>query len=180
METRPDITPDLTVGDLLRYYPDLEGTLIAMSPEFRRLKNPILRRTIAKIATLRQVAKVGGVSLGDLVNRLRGAAGAEPASAVVAEEGLEARPDWWKEPAASYDAREDIEAGGHPLERVMKDLQALPPGAVLELVTPFVPAPLLDVARRKGFRTWTAPPDRPGEVRSYFTRASEPGRPDRS
>lgn len=174
MEMRPDITPDLTVGELLRHYPDLEDTLVAMSPEFRRLKNPVLRRTIARIATLRQVARVGGVPLGDLIARLREAAGVGAGPGVGFEEADEARPDWWREPARTYDARDEIEAGGHPLERVMRDLQALAPGDVYELVTPFVPAPLLDVARRKGFRAWTAPSVRHGEVRSYFTRASDP------
>ena len=35
-----------------------------MSPAFEKLKNPILRKTVARVATLAQVAVVGGDSFG--------------------------------------------------------------------------------------------------------------------
>ena len=38
---------------------------------FSALKNPVLRRTVAKVTTLRQAAKVGNVELTDMINRLR-------------------------------------------------------------------------------------------------------------
>ncbi|NOZ00542.1 MAG: DUF1858 domain-containing protein [Deltaproteobacteria bacterium] len=172
-EKRPDITPDLKVNTLLEHYPEVEDALISMSPEFERLKNPVLRKTIARIATLRQVARVGGVSLGDLVGGLREAAGIT--GEITMNEGTDeagARPDWVRAPVKSFDAREVIEAGEHPLDRVMRELPELGPGEVYELITPFVPAPLLDVARNKGYLTWTAPADSPGEVHNYF--APEP------
>ena len=55
------IGPETKVGELLRRHPELEETLIRLSPEFQRLKNPVLRATVAKVATLRQVAQVGGL-----------------------------------------------------------------------------------------------------------------------
>ncbi|MBM4396231.1 MAG: DUF1858 domain-containing protein [Deltaproteobacteria bacterium] len=171
-----DITPDTKVGTLLEQHPEVEEVLIGMSPEFRRLRNPVLRRTLARIATLRQVAGVGGVPLGDLVNRLREAAG------MGSLDGLDGaggdgdggagggRPDWVRVPPdRTFDAREVIEAGGHPLEEVMRALRDLGPAQVFELVTPFVPAPLIDVAKGKGFRAWSAPAV-DGVFRTYFVR----------
>jgi len=179
MSGRPDITPDLKVADLLTHYPELEEVLISLSPEFRRLKNPVLRRTVAKLATLRQVAKVGGVGVGDLIATLRRAAGL--AEILVAEDPESSeRPHWWREPVRTFDAREVIESGGHPLERVMKDLAGLRPGDVYELVTPFVPGPLLDVARNKGYQVYCAAPTAAGEVHSYFTRLSGDSHPQRA
>lgn len=173
---RPSITPDMKVVKLLEYYPEVEDTLMSLSPEFRRLKNPLLRRTMAKIATLRQAAKVGGVNLGEMITRLREAAGVEvpltgESLGDEAEPGSDERPAWWKEPVATFDARELIETDGHPLPKVMKDLQKLNEGEVYELITPFVPEPLLDLARKKGYLVWTARASTPGEVRSYFTRS---------
>lgn len=181
-DRRPDITPETKVGALLASYPEVEDALIAMSPEFRRLKNPILRRTLAKVANLRQVAKIGGVPLGALINRLREAAGMGPADTATAMDKEDPsmshsepaaylpRPDWVVEPSKSLDARQMIEGGGHPLENVMRDLAALPVGGVYELVTPFVPAPLIDVALGRGFEAWSAPPDA-GVFCTYFRRA---------
>ncbi len=51
---RPAITPDLKLGDLLDAYPELEDVLIEIAPAFRKLRNPVLRRTVAKLTSLRQ------------------------------------------------------------------------------------------------------------------------------
>ena len=57
------ITPDSKVGALLQEFPQLEEVLMRMSPAFGHLRNPILRKTVAKVATLRQIAKIGDVPL---------------------------------------------------------------------------------------------------------------------
>lgn len=168
-----NITPDSRIGELLERWPALEDVLIDLSPRYRALKNPVLRRTVAKVATLRQVSAVGGVPLGILIEKLRAAAGLAPLA--VAEEGGGARAERpaWAAPAAvtrTNDARAAIEAGDHPLPRVMADLAALRDADVYELVTPFVPAPLVDLAREKGFESVSVSE---GEalVRTYFRRA---------
>jgi len=48
-----EILPTVTVHKLLVAYPQLEEVLIGIAPPFKKLKNPILRRTIAKVATHR-------------------------------------------------------------------------------------------------------------------------------
>ena len=167
---RAPIGPDLKVSELLRLYPDLEDTLVSLSPEFRRLKNPVLRRTVAKLASLRQVAKLGGVPLGTLIGTLRTAAGqAEGPPVEEAAEGE--RPDWATAEGVTsrFDARALIEDGGHPLERVMSDLARLQPGEVYELVAPFAPEPLKDVAAKQGFESFSVE-DGPSVVRTYLRR----------
>jgi hypothetical protein len=167
------ITPDSRVGELLDRWPALEQVLIELSPRYRALKNPVLRRTVAKVATLRQVSVVGGVPLATLIEKLRAAAGLSPLA--VGEEGGDApaeRPAWAVQGAVTrtHDARAAIETGEHPLPRVMADLATLGDAEVYELVTPFVPAPLVDLAREKGFSSFSVSE---GEalVRTYFRRA---------
>jgi hypothetical protein len=157
MADRPVITPDLKVGQLLDAYPELEAELVAIAPAFEKLRNPLLRRTVARLTSLRQAAQVGGVSLGAMIGRLRRAAG-------IAEEwrddegtGDAGRPGWLDlvEVVTTHDARQEIEQGGHPLPGVMAALEALQPGQAHVLITPFVPAPLLDRARERGFAAWS-------------------------
>ena len=66
-----NITPDSRIGELLERSPELEALLVDLSPHFKALANPVLRRTVAKVATLRQVSTVSGVPLGVLVEKLR-------------------------------------------------------------------------------------------------------------
>ena len=165
------ITPETRVGRMLERWPELEEVLIGMAPEFQRLRNPVLRKTVAKVATLRQVAKVGGVPLGTLVTRLREAAGLSGGGAFEDETQATTRPAWAspERVVARLDARPIIEGGGHPLEEVMRGLTALEPGQCFELVTPFVPAPLIARAEARGFAAWTEPGE--GRVRTLFGRA---------
>ena len=79
------ITPETKVAKLLEAYPDLEEVLIGLAPAFGKLRNPVLRKSVAKVATLRQAAKVGGISLAEMINALREKAGIS--DRMVAEEG---------------------------------------------------------------------------------------------
>ena len=56
---------------LIETWPQLEDVLIDYVPAFSKLKNPVLRKTVAKIATLQQAATIGNVKVEDLINRLR-------------------------------------------------------------------------------------------------------------
>jgi hypothetical protein len=168
----PNITPDSKLGDLLEQWPELEEVLVALSPHFKALRNPVLRRTVAKVATLRQVSTVSGVPLGTLIARLRAGAGL-PSLEVGDAGGTEPaeRPSWAVPSAVarSQDARAAIEAGEHPMPKVMAELAALGEGQVFELVTPFVPAPLVDLARGKGFDSFSVA-ESENLVRTYFRR----------
>ena len=175
MHSEPDpllITPETRVGEMLKRYPNLEDVLMGISPTYQALKNPVLRKTVAKVATLRQVAKVGNVPLGSLMERLRSAVGQESAGARP-DEAAEAvpRPAWADAAAVKqeFDAREMIESGGHPMPRVMSDLAGLGPEATYVLVTAFMPAPLIDLASQKGFEHWSECPN-PLMFRTYFRR----------
>jgi hypothetical protein len=174
------ITPDSRLGELLERWPELEQVLLELSPHFKALKNPVLRRTVAKVATLRQVSSVSGVALGVLVARLRAGAGLAPGPDVKEDGGAPAaRPPWADERhvTRAHDARAAIEAGEHPMPRVMADLAALADGEVYALVTPFVPAPLVDLARGKGFLSFSAS-EGEARVRTYFRRGERsPPRP---
>lgn len=166
------ITPDAKLGELLERWPGVEAALLEISPHFRALQNPVLRRTVARIATLRQVSKVSGVPLGALIERLRAAAGLPPLAVAEDAEGQGQRPPWASDAAVTrtHDARPAIEAGQHPMAQVMADLAALPGAAVYLLLTPFVPAPLVDLARGKGYLSHSVV-EGEGLVRTYFQRS---------
>jgi uncharacterized protein (DUF2249 family) len=148
------ITPRTKVYELLQSYPELEDTLIEMAPVFKKLKNPVLRRTIARVTTLQQAAQVGEIPVHSLVNTLRQKVGQDTL------EGLEAgtaghaeKPSWLQEASIvkRLDARPIIEQGGHPLGEVLEGVKELKPGEIYELITPFLPAPLIERVVAQGF-----------------------------
>ena len=56
MDTPLVITPKTKVMQLLDAYPALESLLIETIPAFEKLRNPVLRKTVARITSLQQAA----------------------------------------------------------------------------------------------------------------------------
>ena len=164
-----NITPDTRLHDLLQTWPELEEKLMAMSPHYAKLRNPVLRATIARIATLRQVAEVGRLPLAELINTLRAAVGQEGGEFTATGAAAADQPVWFDAGriALRLDARPMLAAGEHPLSRVLSEIQQLPPQGIYELTTPFLPAPLLDAVKKKGFMVWSLR-EQEDLFRSYF------------
>ncbi len=62
-----EINEKTKIDDLLTAYPFLLDYFLGKSPEFKHLKNPLMRKTMGKIATLHRVAAVGKLDLKELI-----------------------------------------------------------------------------------------------------------------
>ena len=60
------ITPQTTIHSLLSEHPFLKDFLTGYNPEFKKLANPVLRRTMGRMATLERAAGLAGVPLEQL------------------------------------------------------------------------------------------------------------------
>jgi DUF438 domain-containing protein len=91
MTTTPPltITPKTTVHTLLKQYPFLLDFLAEYHPEFKKLTNPVLRRTVGRMATLDTVAEQGNVPLNvltqDIADEVERKTGTRPPIADVAD-----------------------------------------------------------------------------------------------
>jgi hypothetical protein len=166
------INPETKVGALLEAYPALEGVLIGLAPAFEKLRNPVLRKTVAKVATLEQAARIGGVALPRLVAELRKAAGQPDDAPVCAASSADAGPEWLAAAPVAVDIDADVmlEGGVHPVGKVKESVAALAPGAVVRLRTSFRPEPLIELMRRSGAQVHSAE-TAPGRHTTWFGRA---------
>ena len=164
------ITPKTKIHDLLDAYPELEDLLIEMAPVFKKLKNPVLRRTIARVTTLQQAAMVGEIPVHQLVNTLRQKIGQETLEGIASVPGGEVKQPSWFNPGKivkQLDARPIIEQGGHPLGDVLTDIRDLKSGDIYELITPFLPAPLIERVVDQGFDAWSKK-EAENLIKTYF------------
>ena len=168
------IQPSTKIAQLLDAYPELEEVLIRMAPPFKKLKNPLLRKSVAKVATLQQAAIVGRLDPSSMIDQLRRAVGLAPIEATETpsvKEYLGTAPDWFDLScvATSIDDRSG-DSDEMAITRIVKALKDLPEHQVIQLTTTFLPAPGIDVARRRGFRTWTVQ-EQDDLYTSFFTRS---------
>jgi hypothetical protein len=171
-----DITPQTLVGDLLNNYPELEDKLIEIAPIFKKLKNPVLRKTVARVTTLKQAAVVGSVSLSKMINTLRKEAGLD--NSEISEDPFDSireKPEWINQNhiVMEYDTRRDLENGIQPAGKVTKDILRLKEGENYLLITPFIPAPLIKIMEDKGFEVFTEKVDEE-YFANYITRITTP------
>jgi|WetSurMetagenome_2_1015567.scaffolds.fasta_scaffold04753_8 hypothetical protein len=167
------ISPKTKVGELLDHYPELEKVLIEMSPSFEKLRNPVLRKTVARVATLQQIAAVGNLKVEDIVGRLRLSTGQTEESEANEDAGYLSSevPEWFRESKIlrNFDASPVINSGGSPMNEILSHTNSLQKGEIYELHTPFIPAPIIDILKSKGFYVYCI--NRDGSTISYFTRA---------
>lgn len=155
---KPIITPKTKISDLLDAYPDLEDVLIAQAPQFTKLRNPVLRKTIAKVTSLSQAATVGGLKVEDLVNVLRKEAGQTELSDFESTHTAYTtqKPSWFskRKVVETIDVRKMLHQGEQPVHMVLSAAKKLKKREILEIIAPFLPAPLLDKAIGLGFKHW--------------------------
>jgi len=150
------ITPKTKISQVLNSYPQLEDVLIEYVPTFEKLKNPILRKTIAKITTLQQASAIGNVKVEDLINRLRQEIGQDLYSDSVDIGYNIKEPKWFTEEliATEFNAKDMLARGEHPVNQVIADLNNMDNGQIYKLIAPFLPAPLIDKASSLKVQHW--------------------------
>lgn len=68
-----DVTKTSTIHSLITEYPALIESLAELAPEFEKLKNPVLRNTLARVATLETAAQMASLDADKLVERVKDA-----------------------------------------------------------------------------------------------------------
>lgn len=153
------ILPTTKIAALLDRYPELEDVLIGLAPPFKKLKNPFLRRGVARVASVQQAAAVAGMPLAELVNTLR-AAVRQPQLPLDRTEDRSAyflaEPDWFEAARVVHSVDESAtNPDKMPIVEVLRQAALLKPGEILELVTHYLPAPGIDIMKSKGYRVWS-------------------------
>ena len=152
------ITPKTKISELLDAYPQLEELLIAQAPQFSKLRNPVLRKTIAKVTTLSQAASVGGLKVEELINVLRKEAGQTELSD--SDQSRTAyvirKPSWFSERKVveTIDVRDMLHEGEQPVHMVLSAVKRLNKKEILKIIAPFLPAPLIDKTIGLGYKHW--------------------------
>lgn len=170
MEGKLEINPSTRVKDLLDAYPELEDTLIGIAPPFKKLKNPLLRKSVAKVATIKHISAVGGIPLNELIRKLQTATGQSVSDDSYEDETYySSRPDWFLADRISVSINEEKleDPDKMTLVSILEKAKDIKKGEIIELVTTFLPAPGIDTLKSKGYSVWTEKGE-DGLIRSYF------------
>ena len=165
-----EIKFDTKVYDLLKAYPHLIDVLISLSPRYKKLKNPILKRTIARLASLRQASYLGGFTPEKLVNTLRAEVGQNPINDDMEEvEVSSIMPSWAKvKPTAYMNATKILDEDKNPLKIINKEYKKIKKDEVILLESDFIPSPLIDEMKKKNAIVVVTNSEKSGWFKTYI------------
>lgn len=153
------------VSKVLERDESLVEVFASLSPAFEKLRNPGMRKVMARLVTVEQAARMAHVDADELVRRLNGGAPAgdddgdgAQASATprhadddrTATAPAALRAITWDR-IVTVDVREDLRAGREPFSRIMAARRTVPPGGALCVRAIFEPVPLYTVMAAHGF-----------------------------
>ena len=78
-----ELSAKTKIDDLLEKYPFMMDFFVNRAPQFKLLQSTVMRKTVGKVATLSQVATVGGIALDRLLSEVAGKIRAETGEEVV-------------------------------------------------------------------------------------------------
>lgn len=161
--TRTPVRASDRVSDVLARDERLVEVFAQHSEHFAKLRNPAMRRVMARLVTIEQAARIAGTESNALVQKLNRALGLndDEESTPATNALTEAASTQSTAPAKSaltaggrvveLDVRDDLRNGREPFTRIMAAVAGLHEHEALSLRATFEPVPLFTVMKKRGF-----------------------------
>ncbi|NPA42681.1 MAG: DUF2249 domain-containing protein [Chlorobi bacterium] len=160
------VGPGTKISELLKADEGMIDFIMSIHPKFHKLSNPFLRKAIAPRVTVRDAARIAGISTDEFLDKL-----AEKGFEIVREEAPDIRVVTecdipYTRRLIRIDAAGMLERHEDPFDPVRKALLSLEPDQAVEIKLDFVPAPLIHIFGKQGYEHCTLEKD--GAYYTYF------------
>lgn len=145
------------IAALLKHHPDALEAIVSIAPDFKKLRNPILRKLMAGRTSISMASKVGGCSPEDFFKALAPLGFEVDASAVLVEDKVDNSPlpeyltSLDKSQIKEFDVRQILASGQDPLRAIQEKVKDLKNNEVLVIINNFEPVPLIKLLEKQGF-----------------------------
>ncbi len=146
------------VRDALDAHPELKNILLSLSPKYEKLNNMLIYNTIARWATFNDVARMGGISVCEILHILNEKIGTVKELEKVFPECIQIvppapemeKPEWMRSIKQFFilDVRE---RNDFFFTEIMKQLGNLPDESALKVINSFYPAPLVGMLTEENY-----------------------------
>ncbi|MCO5249089.1 MAG: DUF2249 domain-containing protein [Chitinophagales bacterium] len=147
------------ISKLIKHNPDALEAIITIADDFKKLRNPILRKLMAGRTSIAMASKIGKCTPEDFYNVLRPLGFETDENAQVEEEMIENKPlptyltNLPKDKIINFDVREMMAGGADPLRPIQEKVKALQTGQALNIINSFEPVPLIKLLEKQGFQS---------------------------
>ncbi len=173
------ISSKTKISKLIEHNPKTIDVISEINKHFRKLKNPFLRKTLAPRVTIAEAARIGGVPVCVMIDKLRNIGfetsdncGCEAVSPKEKYKLTDNKTEMKKEKIVELDVRPSLEKGIDPFNEIMKTLKQMNDGETLKIINTFEPIPLLNILKEKGYVYETERPEQ-GLVYTYLEKVED-------
>lgn len=175
------ISSQTKIATLLKHHPDALEAIVPLSPDFKKLRNPVLRKLMAGRTSIAMASKIAGCTLQDFFEKLKPYGFEVDTSQEVEEETSteqKAVPQFIKEVEASHivslDVRSMLAGGNDPLKLIQQKVKELQHRQVLKIINTFEPTPLIKLLEKQGFQSYVDVVDK-DLIETYFYKTTTDG-----
>jgi len=171
------ISASTKISTLIKENEGVIEVIASINKHFKKLKNPFLRKMLAPRVSIADAARVGGVPVCVMIDKLRDF-GFEVEDACLCEEDAEFKESMniknkntmRKETIVDLDVRPILAGGVDPFEAIMAKLKTINDSDTLRIINTFEPIPLLNILKKKGYDYQTERPEA-GVVHTYLEKS---------
>ncbi len=171
------INEQTKIAALLKHHPDALETIISLSPDFKKLRNPILRKLMAGRASIAMASKIGGCTPEDFFKVLAPLGFKVDSSKPIEKEEIKNTPkpaylqSVSSDKIVNFDVRAMLAEGNDPLKAIQQKVKALKQGEVLLIINNFEPVPLIKLLEKQGFEAYVEY-ENADTIKTYFFKSS--------
>lgn len=168
------------IAALLKHHPDALETIVTLSPDFKKLRNPVLRALMAGRTTIAMASKIGGCKPEDFFTALAPLGFETDQAQMASQEDMvpksNPRPEYLQniqpDRLVNFDVRAMLAEGNDPLKSIQQKVKSLNRGEVLVIINNFEPVPLIKLLEKQGFQTYVNFIDL-DTIETYFYKIAE-------
>ncbi|MCZ2224230.1 MAG: DUF2249 domain-containing protein [Chitinophagales bacterium] len=168
------INAQTKIAALLKHHPDTLETIVSIAPDFKKLRNPILRKLMAGRTSIAMASKIGGCKPEDFFKALAPLGFEVDNNNTATEEIITENkpiPEYLKniqqEQIVNFDVREILASGSDPLKQIQQKVKELTANQVLLIINNFEPVPLIKLLENQGFTSYVKFVDE-NTIETYF------------
>ena len=158
------------ISQIIKMNPDSIDVIATINKNFKKLKNPILRKLLASRVSISDAAKIGGTTSEIVLARLSSIGfDIENISKVADSQAISEGQDFSVSglEIIELDVRKTLKDGTDPFNDIMKAIKTLGNDQVIKVINTFEPIPLIKILQEKGFSS-KVNRIAPDQIETYF------------
>jgi len=171
------VTKNTLISELIDENEAAIEAIATVNKNFRKLKNPFLRKMLAPRVSIKDATKIGSTTIEEIFVKLEEIGFEiekvkEGTVEKIEKSDIKKSQNMRRDKIIEFDVRPVLDGGVDPFKQIMEKLKPMNDDETLLIINTFEPVPLLNILKTEGYEYEVERPEA-GVVYTYLTRVPE-------